>query len=136
MVQSAASDQIGINVESVALLRLALPEENIARVFEQMRAERRQYAARFEAEGEQQAAAIRSATDLEKAQILAQAQETAAKTKAEADAEAARTYASVHSLDPDFYEFLRSLEALEAILSENATLVVDTEAAPFNVLEE
>lgn len=136
MVQDSARDQFGVNVYQVAILRLALPEENITRVFEQMRAERQQFARRFQAEGEREASDIRSATDLEAAQIKAEAQETAARTRAEADAEAASIYAAAHSQDPEFYAFLRSLEALEAILGENTTLVLDTESAPFDLLEE
>ncbi len=135
MVQQDAEDQFGVKVHQVAILKLALPEDNIARVFEQMRAERAQYAQRFRSEGEERAQAIKSATDLESAQILAEAQETSAQIRAEADAEAASIYSAAHSQDPDFYTFLRSLEALEAILSENATLVLDTGSSPFDVLQ-
>ncbi len=135
MVAQAAEDQLGVKVYQVAILRLALPQDNIARVFEQMRAERAQYAQRFRSEGERRASDIRSATDLQKAEILAEAQETAAQTIAQADAEAARIYAAAHSQNPEFYRFLRSLQALEAVMSENATLVIDTETAPFDVLE-
>ena len=136
LVSQAAEEQLGVNVYEVAILRLALPEDNIARVFEQMRSERGQYAQRFRSEGERMASDIRSATDLRAEEILAGAEETAALTRAEADAQAASIYAAAHSQDPQFYRFLRSLEALEAILSENSTLVLDTESAPFDLLEE
>ncbi len=136
MVQTEAQDQYGVHISDVAILRLALPKDNLTSVFDQMRAERRQHAQRFRAEGEEEAAAIKSAADLEAAQILAEAQENAAMIKAEADAEAASIYAYAHSQDPEFYEFLRSLEALGVILGENTTLIVDTEAAPFDLLDE
>jgi len=135
-VRQSAETDLGINIEQVALLQVALPEGNITRVFEQMRAERQQYAAAFRAEGDRQGSAIRSATDLESAEIIAEAQETAAGIRAAADAEAAGIYAAAHSLDPDFYRFLRSLEALESILGENTTLVLDTDAPPFDLLED
>ncbi len=136
MIQVEAEEQYGVSISDVAILRLALPEDNLTSVFDQMRAERAQHAQRFRAEGEEGAAAIRSAADLEAAEILAEAQESAARIRAEADAEAAGIYATAHSLDSDFYEFLRSLEALQTILGENSTLIVDTEATPFNLLEE
>src|ERR1700687_1345106 len=41
----------GVTIEQIRLERLALPEENVTAVFDQMRAERRQFAAKFEAEG-------------------------------------------------------------------------------------
>jgi len=136
LVAQAAEEQLGVNVYEVAILRLALPQDNIARVFEQMRSERGQYAQRFRSEGERIASDIRSATDLEAEEILAEAEETAAGIRSQADAQAASVYAAAHSQDPQFYRFLRSLEALEAILGENATLVLDTESAPFDLLEE
>lgn len=136
MVQESARDDYGVEIQDIAILRLALPENNIARVFEQMRAERQQYAKRYEAEGQEESQAIRSAADLERAEILAEAIETSAGIRAAADAEAARIYADAHSQDLEFYKFLRSLEALKAILSQNTTLVVDTDAPPFDLLEE
>jgi membrane protease subunit HflC len=39
----------GVTIEQIRLERIALPEENVSAVYEQMRAERRQFAAKFEA---------------------------------------------------------------------------------------
>jgi len=135
MVEPAAGDQLGITVESVGILRVALPQDNITQVFEQMRAERQQYAAQYRAEGQQAAAAIISQSDLEKAQILAEAEQRAEEIRADADAEAARIYADAHSRDPEFYLFLRSLQTLEEVLGVNSTLILDTDAMPFSMLE-
>src|SRR6202043_2044263 len=57
----------GVAIEQIRLERIALPEENVTAVFEQMRAERRQFAARFEAEGSLEASRIRSEAALEAA---------------------------------------------------------------------
>src|SRR6201981_394319 len=67
----AALKNYGVAIEQIRLERIALPEENVRAVFDQMRAERRHFAAKFEAEGEKEAAAIRSAAELEAAQIRA-----------------------------------------------------------------
>ena len=48
----------------IRLERIALPQENVSAVFDQMRAERRQFAAKFEAEGELEASRIRSQAQL------------------------------------------------------------------------
>src|SRR5258706_11350369 len=39
----------GVAIEQIRIERIALPEENVSAVFQQMRAERRQFAARFDA---------------------------------------------------------------------------------------
>ena len=50
--ESPASEQYGIKLHQVAFSRLSLPKENIKAVFAQMRAERKQYAAEYQAKGE------------------------------------------------------------------------------------
>ena len=47
-VQSNAAQNYGVNVTDIAILRLALPENNIASVFTQMKAERDQLAKKLE----------------------------------------------------------------------------------------
>ncbi|HTR79579.1 MAG TPA: protease modulator HflC, partial [Gemmatimonadaceae bacterium] len=69
----------GVTIEQIRLDRIALPEENVTAVFEQMRAERRQFAAQFEAEGELAASKIRSEAELEAAQIRAKGAEEEAR---------------------------------------------------------
>src|ERR1700720_3413155 len=59
----------GVKIEQIRLERIALPEENVRAVFDQMRAERRQFAAKFEAEGEREGSPIRSEAELEAAGI-------------------------------------------------------------------
>ncbi|MFH1468297.1 MAG: protease modulator HflC [Pseudomonadota bacterium] len=134
-VSQKASEKYGVAIEEVGLKRLSLPEGNTRYVFEQMRAERKQYAARFRAEGEREAARIRADTDLEVAKIRAEASEQAATIRGEAEAEAARIYAEAHSVDPEFYKFTRSLESLQKVLGKKSTVVLRTDAAPFQVLE-
>lgn len=134
-VSAEARLRYGINVAQIGLLRLALPEENIQYVFDQMKAERAQYAARFRAEGEKEAARVRAETDLEVAKLRAEGKEEAEKIRGNAEAEAAKTYASAHRLDPEFYRFVRSLDSLEKMLGENSTVVLDTDSPPFDVLK-
>lgn len=129
-----ARDRYGIEILTVGFQRLSLPEDNVAAVFEQMRAERRQYAARYEAEGAEEAAQIRSDTDLEAARIRAEADEQAARIRGEAEAEAARTYAEAHRQDPELYRFVRSLEALDEVVGPETTVILRTDSDPFRLL--
>ena len=135
-VSKNAIEKYGVQIEEVGFERLSLPESNTRFVFDQMRAERKQYAARYRAEGEREAQSIRSNTMLEVAKIRAEATEQAARIRGEAEAEAARIYAEAHRVDPAFYRFTRSLESLEKVLNRRTQIVLRTDTPPFELLEE
>src|ERR1700692_4266293 len=103
----------GVAIEQIRLERIALPEENVTAVFEQMRAERRQFAAKFQAEGQQEASRIQSEAQLEAARISAKGAEEAARIRGESAAHVAKTYADAHRIDPDLYRFTRSLDSMD-----------------------
>ena len=125
----------GVTIEQIRLERIALPEENVRAVFEQMRAERRQFAAKFEAEGEKEAAAIRSEAELEAARIRAKAAEEQARIRGKSAAEVARTYTDAHKINPELYRFTRSLESLDKLVTPNTTLLLRTDSEPFSLLQ-
>jgi len=134
-IQPQALTAFGIAIEQVGLKRVALPEANTLYVFERMKAERGQYAARFRAEGRREAEELRAKTDADRTVLLAEAQKFAEETRGQAEAEAARIYAEAHAQDPRFYTFLRELETLRKTTKENTTLILDTETSPFNQLK-
>ncbi len=133
-IRPQAREAFGIAIEQVGLKRIALPEANTSYVFERMRAERGQYAARYRAEGRREAEELRARTDAEKTVLLAEAQKYAEETRGRAEAEAARIYAEAHAQDPVFYAFTRELEALRRVAKSNTTLVLDTGTSPFTPL--
>lgn len=133
-IQPQAREAFGIAIEQTGVKRIALPEANTAFVFERMRAERGQYAARFRAEGRREAEELRARTDAERSALLAEAQKYAEETRGKAEAEAARIYAQAHAQDPEFYKFTRELESLRRVTKSNATLILDTATPPFNQL--
>jgi membrane protease subunit HflC len=125
----------GVTIEQIRLERIALPEENVTAVFQQMRAERRQFAARFEAEGEREASRIRSEAELEAARIRAKGAEEEARIRGQAAAEVAKTYADAHRIDPELYRFTRSLDSLDKLISGNTSLILRTDSEPFSLLQ-
>lgn len=125
----------GVTVEQIRLERISLPEENVRAVFDQMRAERRQFAAKFEAEGELEASRIRSEAELEAARIRAKGAEEQARIRGKSAAEVAKIYADAHRQDPELYRFTRSLESLDKLVTGNATLILRTDSEPFSLLE-
>lgn len=134
-IRPQALSAFGLAIEQVGVKRIALPEANTLYVFERMKAERGQYAAKFRAEGRREAEELRAKTDAERTVLLAEAQKFAEETRGRAEADAARIYAEAHAQDPKFYTFLRELETLRKVTRENTTLILDTDTAPFNQLK-
>lgn len=125
----------GLGIEQVRLERIALPEENVAAVFTQMRAERQQFAAKYQAEGEQAASKIHSEAELEAAKIRATGAEEEARIRGESAAQTAKVYADAHRTDPELYRFTRSLDSLDKLVTANTTLILRTDSEPFSLLE-
>lgn len=125
----------GVSIDQIRLERLALPEENVAAVFDQMRAERHQYAAQFQAEGQKDASAIRSQADLDAARIRAKGAEETAKIKGEAAAQVTKIYADAHRVDPELYRFTRSLDSLDKLVTGSTSLILRTDSEPFSLLQ-
>ena len=137
MVSTAASalKNYGVTIEQIRLERISLPEENVTAVFAQMRAERRQFAAKFQAEGEREASRIRSDATLEAAKIRATGEQEAARIRGESAAEIAKTYADAHKVDPELYKFTRSLESLDKLVTGSTSLILRTDSEPFSLLQ-
>lgn len=134
IAQQDARDALGIDLQSIGILQLNLPEANTDSVFRRMRAERKQEASRYRAEGRSQAEQIRAETDKQSSILIAEAKRYAEETRGRAEAEAARIYADAHGQDADFYLFLRRLQSLRSVVDKNTTLILDTAAPPFDLL--
>ena len=118
----------GIEIVDIGIQRLNFPDQNRRNVFDRMRAERETIASRYRSEGEEQATAIRAKANREKEEILAEANKQAEITRGRADAEAARVYAQAYSQDPEFYEFLRTLEAYEQTFDEKTVAILSADS--------
>ncbi len=124
----------GIEVVDVRLKRADLPEQVQASVFARMQAERSRIAARYRSEGAESAARIRADADRDRTVILARAYEESQKLRGAGEAEATTIYAQAFSQDPEFYAFVRSLEAYERLLGADTTLVLSAESDLFRYL--
>lgn len=126
----------GIEVTDVRINRTELPTANEASVFARMTAERQRLAKRNRAEGEEKARRIRAEADREARVIVAEARRDAEIARGEGDAEATRIYAEAYGTDPEFYAFMRSLEAYEKTIGEHTTLVLSPKAEFFRFFEQ
>jgi modulator of FtsH protease HflC len=124
----------GIEVVDVRLKRADLPEQVQASVFARMQAERSRIAARYRSEGAESAARIRADADRDRTVILARAYEESQRLRGTGEAEATTIYAQSFADDPEFYAFVRSLEAYERLLGADSTLVLSTDSDLFRYL--
>jgi len=127
-------EELGIELLDVRIKRADLPREVQQSVFARMIAERQRIAKEFRAEGDEAALEIRADADKEKTIILAEAYEESQKLMGEGDAEATKIYAESFEQDPEFYSFLRSLEAYENFLVGETTLVLSSGTELFKYL--
>lgn len=118
----------GIEIVDVRIKRVDLPPENEKYIFERMKAERERIAKQYRAEGEEESAKIIAETEKEKTVILAEAYKTAQILKGEGDAEAAKIYTESFNQDPEFYKFLRTLEAYKNTFKDKTTLLLSSES--------
>jgi membrane protease subunit HflC len=118
----------GIEIVDVRIKRVDLPPENEKYIFERMKAERERIAKQYRAEGEEESAKIIAETEKEKTVILAEAYKTAQILKGEGDAEAAKIYTESFNQDPEFYKFLRTLEAYKNTFKDKTTLLFSSES--------
>jgi len=127
----------GIQVIDVRIKRADLPQEPpevTDSVYARMRAERQRIAKKYRSEGEEEAVKVRAQTDKDKTILLAESYMQAEKTKGDGDAEAVRIYAQAYEKDPEFYSFVRTLEAYAKSLGEGTTVVLPGESEFFQYL--
>ena len=136
LASNEETSKYGIEVIDVRIRRVDLPRENEASIYARMEAERKRQANKFRSEGEEEAQKIRAATDRDKTVILAEAYKTAQQIRGEGEAEALDIYAESFSKDPDFYEFLRTLETYEKVIDKKTTLVLPGDSKLFKALTQ
>ncbi|MBW8182618.1 protease modulator HflC [Shewanella nanhaiensis] len=120
--ESAAD--LGIEVVDVRVKQINLPANVSSSIYQRMRAERTAVAKEHRAQGMEQSEIIRAKTDASVTVQLADAQRKALEVKGEGDAESAKIYADAYSKDPEFFSFLRSLEAYKESFADGSNVMV------------
>lgn len=125
----------GVEILDLRINRTELPKRAEPAAYEQMREQRKAISRELRARGEREAREVRAKADREARTLLAQAVSEAEVIRGEGDAEAAAIYADAYGRDPEFYAFVRSLEAYRATLSGNTTLVLPPDHPFFRFLD-
>lgn len=123
----SALDAYGIKVYAVETKKLDLPDSNKEAVYQRMISERQNIAAQYTADGEYQSALIRNETDKTVKETVAKAEAEAEKIKAEGESQYMQILSDAYNDEnkADFYNYVRSLDALKNSLKGDKTLILD-----------
>ena len=130
ITEDANSDMGGYGIEVVTaeIKALDLPDDNRTAVYERMISERNNIAASYTAEGAAEAQKIKNETDKSVAILKADAEKTAATLEGEGEAEYMSILSAAYNTEDkaDFYNYIRSLEAMKKSLKGGEkTIVLD-----------
>ncbi|WP_010249846.1 protease modulator HflC [Acetivibrio cellulolyticus] len=115
----------GIEVKDVEIKRLDLPSENEESVYKRMISEREKIAEQYVAEGNYEAQKIKNEVDKQVNILISEAKSKEQELLGEGEAEHIKILADAYSGDKmEFYEFIRSLEAMKTSLKGDKTLVL------------
>ena len=131
---AAALRDYGIEVFDVQLRGFDFPKQNRLRLYARMKSERGRISMLYRSEGEEEGLKVRAGAEEQKARILGKAIELSQQRRGEGDGEAARVYANALSRAPEFYAFLRAMEASRTFARKSTTIVLPADSPLFGVL--
>lgn len=121
--RSVKQSDYGIEIVTLQITGLALPEPSTEKVNERMIAERDRRSQQTVTEGENEAQRIRNQANLERQKAISQAMADARRMRGEGDARAAEHY-RIFKENPSLATFLMHLETMKAILNEKTTVTL------------
>lgn len=128
--------EYGISVSDVRIKRADMPEEIANSIYNRMRSERQRIAREYRSEGKEEAQKIRALTDKDKIVILARAYKKEQEVRGHGDAESIKIYAASLGADPEFYDFIRSMEAYKNLFKgQKSTIILSPDSEFFKFLK-
>lgn len=115
---------LGIKIVDVRIMKVELPDEVSNSIYQRMRAERDTVARLHRSEGRQEAEAIRAKADKQAMVKVAEAERQAEEIRGKGDAAATKIYAQAYSKNPEFFDFLRSMDAYSHSMSNGGNVIV------------
>ncbi len=136
-LNETANNSLGIEVADVRVKRIDFPPEVSKSVFDRMAADREKEAREYRSQGKEQAEVIRADADRQRVVLEANAYRDAERLRGDGDAKAAAIYAAAFNKDPEFYAFVRSLNAYRSSFSSKEDLLVlDPKSEFFRYLKD
>ncbi len=126
---------LGIEVLDFRFKRMNYVPEVQREVYARMISERNRIAEQFRSEGAGESARINGERERDLRVINSEAYRDAQQIKGKADAKAADIYARAYNKGPDFYRFLKTMEAYRVTIDADTTLVLGTDGEFLRFLE-
>ncbi len=123
-LNSFTQASMGVEVVDVRVKKIDLPAEVSEPVFNRMRAEREREAREHRAVGREQADITRAEADRTVVVTEANAYREAERIRGEGDAQAAAIYAGAFGANPEFFAFVRSLNAYRSSFAGREDMIV------------
>ncbi|WP_409561041.1 protease modulator HflC [Hyphomicrobium sp. B1] len=111
----------GLEVVDVRIKRADLPQENLVKVYDRMRADRVREATELRAQGEAESNRVRANADKDVTIIKATATQKSDEIRGDGEAKRSRIFAEAFGQDPDFFRFYRSMQAYTTALKPSDT---------------
>ena len=128
--------EFGIELVDVRFKRINYVESVQQKVFERMISERKRIAERSRSEGQGRAAEIRGQKERDMLSASSAGYKSAQEIKGKGDAEATTIYARAYGRDAELYQFLKSMETLNASLDEKSWLILSTDSELLKYLKD
>ena len=125
----------GIKLVDVRIKRLNYVTEVQRKIYERMVSERKRAAEKYRSMGRGKKAEIEGKIDKELKTILSAAYRDGEKIKGVADQEAINLYANAYSADPDFFSFLKTMDAYMESANKDTSLIISTDSDYFSYLK-
>ena len=116
--------ELGVEVIDVRVKKIDLPNEVSQSVYRRMNAEREKEARELRSEGKEIAEGMRAEADRKVTVIEAEAFRDAEIIRGDGDATATRIYAESFNRDPEFYAFIRSLNAYQETFAKGGDIML------------
>ncbi len=130
-----ACRKYGIQIVDVRIKRINYVETVKEKIEGRMIAERQRIAEMYRSEGQGEHQKIMGKKEKELKTILSQAYREAQQIKGKADAQAVKIYANAYNRDPEFYQFINTLE-LYKTLGKDTKIVLGTDNQLFQYLKD
>lgn len=122
-----ACAKFGIEVIDVRIKGINYVDSVKEKVFDRMIAERERIAERYRSEGQGETEKIMGKKELDFKTIMSEAYRKAQIIKGNADGQATKIYAEAYNKDPEFYQFLKTLEIYQNQLGDKTKLIIGTD---------
>lgn len=131
-----AAKEWGMEVVDVRIRRFNHPSKVQPAIYARIASERERDAVRYRSEGEREYQRIKSAADLEREKNISAAEAKATELRGQAEAEKTRLLNQAQAKHPQFYQWVRTLEAYQKMLDEKTTLVLSADGPLFRLLTD